>query len=91
MKSIIRQGIYVLFILIAAANLYLFVAGMYLSDDINRFDNSIKKLTQENLQLEKEVYQVESLQYAASLSAHLDFTEKSQPVYFENLKYAFNR
>lgn len=88
MKLIARNAFIALFIVLAAVNLYIFVAGMYLSDDINRYDTQISKLSEENLRLEKDVYEAESLQYAASLSASLNFTEKSQPVFFDSLKYA---
>lgn len=64
---------------------------MKLSDEINRYEKDIKKLKKENIELEKKVYEISSLKYAASVSASLDFTQKSSPLYFENLKYAFNR
>lgn len=91
MKVVLKDVLIVLFFILLIANTGIFVSGMYLGDDINRFDGEIKKLTRENATLEKEVYQAESLQYAASLSAKLNFTKQSQPVYFENLKYALNR
>ncbi len=91
MKTILRNSLIVLFFLLIAGNLYIFVAGMYLSDEINQYDVKTKELTEENTRLEKEVYQLESYQYAASMSAVLQFTKQSQPVYFDDLKYALNR
>lgn len=91
MKVIFKNSFYFLFVGLLIANVYIFVTSMYLGDEINRFDSQIKTLTQENTGLEKEVYQAESLQYAASLSASLHFTAQSQPVFFDNLKYALNR
>lgn len=91
MKTAVKNTLLVLLFTLVAINVYIFVAGMYLSDDINRFDLEIKKLTRENLMLERQVYEAQSLQYAASLSAKLDFTKKSQPIFFESLKYAFVR
>ncbi len=91
MKIVLKDTLIGLFFLLLVANTGIFVSGMYLGDDINRFEGEIKKLNRENAILEKEVYQFGSLQYAASLSAKLNFTKQSQPVYFENLKYALNR
>ncbi|PIY68566.1 hypothetical protein COY90_05285 [Candidatus Roizmanbacteria bacterium CG_4_10_14_0_8_um_filter_39_9] len=91
MKSIFKNSLIGIFILLAAANIYLFVASMYIGDEINKYESHITALKQENTDLEHEVYEVESLQYAASLSASLHFTKQVQPVYFENMKYAFNR
>lgn len=91
MKAILKNALIVFFFILLISNVGIFVSGMYLGDDINRYDGEVTKLTRENSILEKEVYQVGSLQYAASLSAHLNFTKQSQPVYFENLKYALNR
>jgi outer membrane murein-binding lipoprotein Lpp len=89
MNTIVKNMFAALFAVLALVNVYIFVAGMYLADDINRYETEIETLSSENVRLEKEVYQAQSLQYAASLSAHLNFTKKSTPVYFESLKYAF--
>jgi hypothetical protein len=91
MKILFKNILILLFFILLIANTGIFVSGMHLGDDINRFEDEIKKLDQENTILEKEVYRVESLQYAASLSAKLNFVRQSQPLYFENLKYALNR
>ena len=91
MNIISKNILYVIFAALLTLNVYIFISSMYLGDEINRFDSQIKKYTFENSMLEKEVYKAQSLQYAASLSAHLNFTHQQQPVYFENLKYALNR
>lgn len=91
MKLVVKNTFFVLFFILAAVNIYIFVSSMYLGDNINRFSGEIERLTLENNKLEKEVVQAESLQYASSLSAQLNFTKKSEPVYFESLKYALAR
>lgn len=91
MNSLLKNGLIALFVVLAASNIYLFVAGMYIGDEINKYESQITALKHENTYLEHEVYEVESLQYAASLSGTLRFTKQVQPVYFENMKYAFNR
>lgn len=91
MNLIKKNLFYLVFAILLFSNVAIFISSMYLGDEVNRFDSETKQLTQENAALEKEVYQAQSLQYAASLSAGLNFTKQSQPVFFENLKYALNR
>ncbi len=49
------------------------------------------KLHQENLNLENDVFKVDSLQYATSIASEMDFTQKSDVMYLEDLKYAKNQ
>ena len=67
---------------------FFFVLGIRLSEEIKVLDNKIKKLHQENIELEKEISFLDSYQYAASQAADLGFIKKSQPIYLENFKYA---
>jgi len=59
--------------------------------NLNRFVSEIDRYKTENKRLQTEVFRAGSLDYAASMSASLKFTKKSQPLYFEQLKYALNR
>lgn len=88
MKNILKDIFIAVFVLLIAGNIYIFVSGMSLSDNINRFQAQTAKLQNDNQQLQTEIYAAESLQHAASLSASLKFTQKSQPLYFEQLRYA---
>lgn len=88
MKNIIKDVFAAVFVLLIAGNIYIFVRGMALADNINRFQDQIAELTTDNQHLQTEIYAAESLQRAASLSASLSFTKKSVPFYFEQLKYA---
>lgn len=91
MKTIIKDTLITLFVVLVAGNIYIFVRGMYLSDNLNRFQDQIQQLQTDNDHLRTQVYQAESLQYASSISAVLKFTKKSQPLFFEQLKYALKR
>lgn len=91
MRFILRNTVWVLFIALIVCNVYIFISGITLSDEISGFDKNIAKLHQENLELEKKLYDVSSLHYAASVAAQLSFTEKSNPIYWESLKFALNR
>jgi len=88
MKSLTRYSIWVIFLVLVSANIYVFLNSLKLSDEINHFENEIKNLHQENLNIENKIYEVNSLKYAASIASELDFTQKAQPIYLENLKYA---
>lgn len=88
MKNLTKFLVWVIFLVLVSANVYVFLNSLKLSDNINRFEKEIKVLHQENLSLENRIDDVDSLQFAASLADQLDFTQKAQPVYLDNLKYA---
>lgn len=92
MKTVIAKfSIWVLFFSLMAGNIYVFLSGIQLSNDIHQFESEIEELKQENSELEKQVLKVESIDYAASVAADLDYTKKADPVFFENdTKYAYN-
>ena len=83
--------IWVLFFGLMIGNVYVFVSGLTLSDQIHTFENQITKLRQENTDLETKVYKVESITYAASLAAELDYDQKTEPVFFGEHAVAFNQ
>ena len=84
----IRSFVWVIFILFVIANGYVFVESMRLGSEVTRFEREIKKLYLDNLDLENKVSSLDSLQFAASVAAQLDFTKKSQPLFLDNLNYA---
>ncbi|MDO8497643.1 MAG: hypothetical protein Q7S61_03800 [bacterium] len=69
-------------------NMYLFVTGMKLGSEISLFEKKIITLHLENSELEKKTYTIESLSYAASMAATMDFTKKTAPFYLDNVTYA---
>lgn len=91
MKLITRNLIWLLFLGLFIANVYVFISGVSLSDEIHHFEKETGRLHQENLDMEKKVYDVQSLTYAASIAAEMDFSKKATPTYLENMKYALNR
>lgn len=82
--------IWVVFLLLIVANIFVFLNSIRLSDKINRFEKEIASLHQENLVLENRIYKVDSLQYAASIAAQLNFWKKAEAVFLNGLKYARN-
>lgn len=77
-----------MFVGLAIANIGIFISSMRLSDKITFYSSESKRLKEENLDLEQKIYEVNSLQKAASAAAELDFTKKAQPNYLNNLGVA---
>ncbi len=79
-----------IFLVLIGANVFIFLSGMKVSEQINFYETETKKLKQENIDLEKKAYAAESLQNAASVAAQLEFTKKAEPYFLENLRFALN-
>lgn len=90
MKNIKTIVIYLLFIVIGTLHVYLFVSGISLGDEITKYEAGTKKLQQENIDLEKKLYSIESLANAASAAATLNFTKKAVPIYLDTAGIAMN-
>lgn len=88
MNHLTKYILWAVFFVLISVNIYVFLNSLKLSDRINLFEKEIKSMHQENLGLENKIYEVDSLQYAASLAAQLDFSQKAQPTFLENLKFA---
>ncbi len=72
------------------ANLVIFLQGLTLGDQIARYESQIIKLKDENTDLEKKVYELQSFSRASSVAAQLSYTKKANPLYIDNLLYAKN-
>jgi len=83
MKELFQQFLGLIFIVLIVANVIFFLNGMHLSNEINKFESQIQLLKKSNADLEKKAYQTESLLYAASMAAKLQFTKKSAPIYLK--------
>lgn len=88
---IIKNSIWIIFAILIVTNIFIFVSGIKLSDEISYFEKETRLFHQESVELEKQKSSLSSLQYAASIAATLEFTKKSQPIYLENLPYAMNK
>ncbi len=91
MSKKFQLPIILLFVVLSAVHVYLFVSGIKLGSEINQFEKETKKLKSENIDLERKLYSVESLSNAASQAAALEFSKKSTPLYLNNLGIALNR
>ncbi len=91
MKKIIKSLVAVSFLALIIANLYIFVSGMSLGQQISYFEQETKRLNKENLTLQKKAYEADSLQFAASVAAQLNFAQKAEPYFLENLGFALRK
>lgn len=91
MKSLFKKSLYLSMVVLVIANIAILVFGISLGDEVNRFEEKIVTLKRENLTLEKEVARLSSLRFAEIQAKNWDFTNLSEPVYLDNLRYAFNR
>lgn len=86
--KLIITGIFTGLILL---NIWVFTKGMNLSEDINKFELKTKKLKKENMELEANLYRINSLKNTSSMAANLDFTKKADPYFLDNLKVALKK
>lgn len=91
MYNKVKNIIWAAFIFLAIINIFIFLKSITLSSEISFFETELRNIHQENLELEKKAVSFDSLQYAASMAAVLNYTKKSQPIYIENDKYALNK
>lgn len=71
------------------ANLFMFISGIVLSDEINNFEQKTDSLRKTNLTLEKEAANLSSLKFAREQAEKLHFTNPSAPQSLDKLKYAY--
>ncbi len=91
MRNVIPILVVILLPVLVAANMYLFVSGISLGDQINYFEGQTTVLHEKNVELTRQTSYFDSLQYAASMAATLNFVNDSKPMVLSNLKYALNR
>ena len=90
MKKIISNLIWIFLLTLIFFNGYTFVCGIQSASDFNQMEEKIISLRRENRELETKVYEMDSLEYAASRAADLSFVKKVTPMYLESFKYARN-
>jgi len=75
-------------LILVFSNFYVFMLSMKLSDKTKFYEKEVTRLHKGNLEVEKKAFYFDSLQYAASKAAEMDFSKRSEPIFLENLKYA---
>lgn len=77
-----------MFVLVIA-NLFAFISGIVLSDEINSFEFKTENLRKVNLTLEKEAAKLSSLKFAREQAEKFEFSNSSNPQSFDQLGYAY--
>lgn len=91
MTYILKHIVGIAFFALLFGNIYVFINGVQLSDKIHFYESEVKNLRQENINLEKHVYKFDSISYAASIAAELDYEDSKDMLYVTNPGYALNR
>jgi len=91
MKLTIKGLMIFLFLLLVLTNTYIFMVGIKSSNELSKMETELEKLKQDNIELETRLSHVNSLEYAASVAASLNFQEKTVSTYLDSLEYALNR
>jgi len=76
---------------LVCANIFVFVRGIYLAEEIRYHEREINSLRVENTQLTQTLYQMNSHTISASHAAVLGYGSFNDPVYFETAQYARNQ
>lgn len=91
MKYIVRHLLGIAFFALLFGNVYVFINGVQLSDKVHFYESEVTKLRQENIRLEKHVYKFDSISYAASIAAELDYEGAKDTVFVTKPGFAYNR
>jgi cell division protein FtsL len=86
--KVLEIALGIAFTALIAGNIFVFVSSMKLSGQIEWYEQKIGSLSQENLQLQQNAYEANSLTRAASVAASLDFTHKASPYYLAHPEFA---
>lgn len=89
MKNIFLRTTGLIMTGLVVLNLFIMISGIVISDEINDFEQKTDKLYKINLNLEKEVAKLSSLQFAQEQAKEYDFTNSSEPQHIDELKYAY--
>ncbi|MEX1052694.1 MAG: hypothetical protein WEC80_02500 [Patescibacteria group bacterium] len=91
MKSPLKMLIFSTFVVLLGLNIWVFVKGISLSSDISKYEQKTKELKKVNMELETELYSINSLKHTSSIAAQLNFSKKAEPYFLDNLKVALKK
>lgn len=91
MKSLFKYVFSGIFVLLILLNIWIFTKGMHLSQDINNFEIQTSKLRKENMELEADLYRINSLNNTLKIAEKLAFTKKASPYFLDNLSVALKK
>ncbi len=88
MKKILASLTIFGLIFLVILNILFFYFSLKLSEQITYYEIKTSQLHDENINLEKELAEVSSLNYAKKLAEVMDFKNKSQPIFLDNFVHA---
>lgn len=89
MKNLFLRTTWFIISILVLANLFTFISGIVLSDEINNFEQKTTNLRKINLNLEKEAANLSSLKFAREKAEELNFDNSSSPQSLDQLRYAY--
>jgi len=91
MKNIHQDILIGIFLLALFGNIAVFVSSMKVSSEIHSFEQQTFALKQENIQLEKEMADLESFASTKQYKEKWGFQSATKPIYVGELQYALNK
>ena len=89
MKNFFIKTTWLVVSILVFTNLFIFISGIVLSDEINNFELKTDNLRKVNLTLEKKAANLGSLKFAQEQAKKLNFTSLSAPQFLNKLGYAY--
>jgi len=87
--NFVKNIIWLFLIGLVLANFVFFLKKESLSERIKFYEKKTIVLRNKNSDLNQAVLRLDSLSYASSMAARLDFVKKTEPVALDKLFYAF--
>ncbi|MFA9289027.1 MAG: hypothetical protein ACEQSA_04060 [Weeksellaceae bacterium] len=83
-----KRTIIISIVLLVIMNVGIFMHGISLGDDVNKYEQEISRLKKSNMELEQQMYSLESITQTASLAAELKYDRFHDPLYIDQPQYA---
>jgi len=90
MKNYYKEVLFGIFILAVVGNIAIFISSMKLSTEIHSFEQQTFVLSQENIQLEKEMADSDSFLHTKEYQIKWGFERSTKPIYIGELPMALN-
>ncbi|OGK46671.1 hypothetical protein A3A93_00155 [Candidatus Roizmanbacteria bacterium RIFCSPLOWO2_01_FULL_38_12] len=88
MKLPVNKIFSALCIVLVVVNIYIFVKGIALGEDVSFYEKELVRLRQENIEVEQNIYTLESITKTASMAATLEFGNYNEPIFIDKPQYA---
>ncbi len=90
-NNFLNNVFYFLIVFLLLLNGYYFYCSIKISDEINSYEHKLIEIKNKNLNLERKLVSISSLEYAHKIAEKLGFNKRAKTIYFENLVYAYNK